>query len=144
MGYDLCLKCSVFCVIHSNYLFIYFYTFQNNNHVINLELEDNALTTTGIRYLMEMFQTNISIQKLVLNLKWSHWIHQFWKIWTTDCYNIINSVAITSVFFHLENDLMSFFFQNLSNNQLRLEGADIISKMLLDNYYIQSLKLSGD
>lgn len=34
--------------------------------------------------------------------------------------------------------------QNLSNNQLRLEGADIISKMLLDNYYIKSLKLSGD
>lgn len=41
------------------------------------------------------------------------------------------------------NDWMSLL-QNLSNNQLHLEGADIISKMLLDNYYIKSIKLSGD
>ncbi|XP_042246330.1 leucine-rich repeat-containing protein 74A-like isoform X2 [Thunnus maccoyii] len=40
---------------------------QNNNHVTNLELEDNALQIEGIRYLMEMLQTNISIQSLNLS-----------------------------------------------------------------------------
>lgn len=35
-------------------------------------------------------------------------------------------------------------FQNLSNNQLYLEGADVIYKMLLDNCYVKSIKLSGD
>lgn len=39
---------------------------------------------------------------------------------------------------------MTECFQNLSNNQLHLEGAIIISKMLLNNCYIQYIKLSGD
>lgn len=37
-----------------------------------------------------------------------------------------------------------FLFQNLSNNQLHLEGADVIYKMMLDNCYVKSIKLSGD
>ncbi len=45
--------------------------------------------------------------------------------------------------FQMKNDRLSLL-QNLSNNQLHLEGAHTISKMLLDNYYIKSLKLSGD
>ncbi|KAM7367955.1 hypothetical protein PAMP_014217 [Pampus punctatissimus] len=39
---------------------------------------------------------------------------------------------------------LAIVLQNLSNNQLGLDGADIISKMLLDNYYIKSIKLSGN
>ncbi|KAM8831650.1 uncharacterized protein AB9W97_003160 [Spinachia spinachia] len=34
--------------------------------------------------------------------------------------------------------------QNLSDNQLHLEGAQVISKMLLDNCYITTIKLSGN
>lgn len=41
--------------------------FESDNAVTNLELEDNALQAEGTRYLMEMLQTNISIQSLVSN-----------------------------------------------------------------------------
>ncbi|KAM7395453.1 hypothetical protein PAMA_006960 [Pampus argenteus] len=71
----------------------------------------------------------------------------------------IGAIPVSSVLRHLgEADLnlnhygvgplgakaLSIVLQNLSNNQLGLDGADIISKMLLDNYYIKSIKLSGN
>ncbi|KAF3849831.1 hypothetical protein F7725_019550 [Dissostichus mawsoni] len=39
---------------------------------------------------------------------------------------------------------LAIVLQNLSNNQLGREGAYTISKMLSENYYVKSLKLSGN
>lgn len=43
--------------------------FQNDLTITNLELEDNALGAEGARHMMEMLQTNMSIESLVTILK---------------------------------------------------------------------------
>nr|XP_046229305.1 leucine-rich repeat-containing protein 74A-like isoform X4 [Scatophagus argus] len=39
---------------------------------------------------------------------------------------------------------LAIALQNLSNNQLRLEGADIVSRLLANSCYLTSMKLSGN
>lgn len=56
---------------NSKSFFSFCVCFESDNAITNLELEDNALQAEGTRYLMEMLQTNISIQSLVTILKLS-------------------------------------------------------------------------
>lgn len=98
---------------------------QNDGVITNLELDSNALRAEGARYIMEMLKTNTTIESLVTRhlvnealwrLLWSHqWVH-------------------TEVLSH----------QNLSRNMLHLEGAKIVCNMLICNYFVKSIKLSGE
>lgn len=100
---------------------------------------DNKVRAEGAGYLMRMLQSNITIQRIVSIL-----------------FALIDRVHISKkkgvcVELHkwsgvLLNDVTNSMslLQNLSYNQLHLEGAKLISDMLSDNCYIKSIKLSGD